>query len=62
MTELVQIEPAEKVYHKRRMKDGSGEFLAKKTDGGRWYYLILPGGQRQRNLAKVVEDLSEEVK
>ena len=59
MNVLVQIE---KGYTRWRMKDGSGEFQAKKTEGGGWYHIILSNGQRLRHLAKVVEELAEEVK
>ena len=59
MSDLVQIE---KGYTRWRMKDGSGEFQAKKTDGGGWYHIILSDGLRLRHLAKVVEELAKEVK
>jgi hypothetical protein len=59
MSELIQIE---KGYTQWRMKKGSGEFQAKKTDGGIWYHIILSDGSRLRHLAKVVEELAEEVK
>jgi hypothetical protein len=56
---LVQIDTG---YQKWRMKDGSGEFSAKKTAGGGWYYIILSDGSRLRHTADVVERLAEEVK
>ena len=62
MADLVQIEPAEKGYTAWRMKDGTGMFMAKKTEGGGWYHIVLPNGQRLRHVAKVVEELAEEVK
>ena len=62
MTDLVNIQPVEKGYKKFRMKDGSGTFVAKKSDGGRWYHIVLNDGSRQRNLATAVEMLAEEVK
>ena len=59
MSDLVQIE---KGWQKRRMKDGTGEFVAKKSEGGGWYQIKEPNGKTYRHLAKVVEELSEEVK
>ena len=59
MSDLVQIE---KGYTRWRMKDGSGEFQAKKTEGGLWYHIILNNGDRLRHLAKVVEEMAKEVK
>ena len=59
MNDLVQIE---KGYTRWRMKNGPGEFQAKKTDGGIWYHIILSDGLRLRHLAKVVEELAKEVK
>ncbi len=55
---LVQIERG---YGKFRMKDGSGEFLGKKTAGGLWYYIILSDGSKLRHTADVVERLAEPI-
>jgi hypothetical protein len=59
VSDFVQIE---KGYTRWRMKDGSGDFQAKKTDGGGWYHIILSDGSRLRHLAKVVEKLAKEIK
>jgi hypothetical protein len=48
-------------FHKRKMKDGEGTFLAKKTDGGGWYELKFADGETMRHLASVIEELSEEI-
>jgi hypothetical protein len=55
---LVQIEEG---YRSWRMRNGTGEFLAKKTAGGLWYYIILSNGHRLRHTADVVERLAEPI-
>ncbi len=35
---------------------------AKKTEGGGWYYVILPSGERFRQIASVFEEMAKEVK
>jgi hypothetical protein len=59
MDGLVQIE---KGWHKRKMKESDDWFLAKKTEGGGWYYLKMPNGTRLRHTANVIEQVSDEVK
>ena len=56
--DLIQIDTG---YQKWRMKNGSGEFSAKKTEGGLWYYIILSNGHRLRHTADVVERLAEPI-
>jgi hypothetical protein len=58
---LVQINSTNVGYRKFQMKDGSGEFLAKKSAGGNWYYIILNDGSRLRHTANVVERLAEPI-
>ncbi len=54
---LVQIDEG---YKSWRMKDDpTSVFLAKKTEGGGWYYIILTDGSRLRHTAGVVERLAE---
>ena len=62
MSDLVNIGPADKGYKQFKMKDGSGTFMAKKSEGGGWYYIILSNGTRLRNLAVSIESIAEEVK
>lgn len=59
MNELIQIEGTN-TYHWRKMKTGGDRFQAKKTQGGMFYWIILPGGFHGRHLARVVEELSVE--
>jgi len=56
LVSLIQIDLG---YQRWRMKDGSGEFQAKKTPGGGWYYLVLSDGQKLRHTADVIERLAE---
>ncbi len=58
MSDLVQIKN-NNGYHWRKMKVGGDRFQAKKTEGGLYYWLVLPGGIHSRHLANVVEKLSE---
>ena len=58
---LVQIEEG---YRSWRMRNGTGEFLAKKTAGGKWYCIILSAAGKQmrlRHTADVVERLAEPI-
>lgn len=55
---LIQIKQG---WHRRRMKETGDEFEAKKL-GEAFYLIRLLNGLEQRHLAKVVEELSEEVK
>jgi hypothetical protein len=56
---LVRID---KGYTSWRMKaDPTSVFLAKKTEGGLWYYIILSNGHRLRHTADVVERLAEPI-
>jgi hypothetical protein len=36
-------------------------FQAKKSDGGRFYFIILPDGERMRHLAEVFETVAKPV-
>ena len=56
--DLIQIDTG---YQRWRMKDGTGEFLAKKTDGGGWFYIVLSNGHKLRHTADVVERLAEPI-
>jgi hypothetical protein len=57
--DLIQIDTG---YQSWRMKaDPTSVFLAKKTAGGLWYYIILSNGHRLRHTADVVERLAEPI-
>jgi hypothetical protein len=67
MDGLVQIDGTRKGgYHLRRMKENGQLFHAKKSEGGRFYNILVENSHGNevffRHLAEVVEELSEEVK
>jgi hypothetical protein len=56
---LVQIEQGYKSF--RMKNDPTSVFLAKKTEGGGWYHIILTDGSRLRHTANVIERLAEPI-
>lgn len=59
MSDLIQIE---KGWERWRMKSGGGEFLLKKSDGGRWCIVKFSDGHTVRHVYEVVQRLAEPVK
>lgn len=58
--DLIDIQPADKGY--KEYVVAGVTIKAKKSDGGGFYFIIMPDGSRLRHLAEVFETMATEVK
>jgi hypothetical protein len=58
--ELINIQPVDKGY--KEYVVAGVTIRAKKSDGGGFYFIIMPDGSRLRHLASVFETMAMEVR